>query len=92
MCGIQTQFNSFEWWISQSLASVQALDLAGVHEKLSALWAYIKDMDVRPFPTYPIIEKILIKEVLNIQGTKGKTNIANDDGGERSNQRRKRRR
>lgn len=44
----------------------QASNLVGVHEELVVLWATIKDMHMISFPTYPIIEEILVDDVPNI--------------------------
>lgn len=45
-----------------------------MNEELAALKVAIKEMYERLFPNYPIIEEILVKEVLYIWGTKGKEN------------------
>lgn len=48
------------------MAGVQALDLAGVHKKLSIIGDSIEDIAAILFPIFPIIEYILIDEVPDI--------------------------
>lgn len=55
---------SFQYQIGQKMAVV--------YEEFLALQATIEDIVARPFPTFPIIEKILMDKVLYIQGTKYK--------------------
>lgn len=43
-----------------------APDLVGVHEKFVNLWAVIDDIVVRPFPSFFIIEEMLVEDVTEI--------------------------
>lgn len=70
---------------------MQALDLVKMHEELSMLYIEIEEIHSRSFPTYPIIENILVKEVPNIKGTKGKEKTIEADNGEKPKKKKKRR-
>lgn len=63
---MQTLFDRFERWIIQKLASIQAPYMIGVHEELAVLWPTIEEMHARPLLIFPIIDEILVDNVLDI--------------------------
>lgn len=81
---IQSQFNKFEWWIRYNMRCIQASDLAGLHQEMAILENAIEEMYMTLFHTYPIIEVILMEDMLDIWVIKKGKN-AKKTGGKRSN-------
>lgn len=52
----------------------------------------IKDMKVKAFPIFPIIEEVPVEDMPEIWGTKGKENGVEEEGGKRATKRKKRER
>lgn len=52
----------------------------GIHEEFAMLWSSIEYMDSRKFPNFLVIDKISVKDVVDIQVTKGEDKGAEEKG------------